>query len=124
MTALVCSCCSSCGSTRSSRDSCEVMAAEELLPAALDVMIPQAVLALRPAVMDRESDVPRDWLESLLRDAGKWPNGAKASRRLRPRPPLRAEGAPPDAEPAPQSAGPPLPGAQAPAGPGGAPPTG
>jgi hypothetical protein len=53
------------------------------------VLIPHAVLVLRLAVMDRESDVPRVWLESLLRDAVKWPNGAKASWRLRPRPLLR-----------------------------------
>jgi hypothetical protein len=90
ITALGGSCCSSCGCTRSSRDRCEVLAVDELLLAARDVLIPHAVLVLRPAVIDRESDVPRDRLESLLRDALKWPNGAKASWRLRPRPVLRA----------------------------------
>jgi hypothetical protein len=104
ITALGGSCCSSCGSTRSSRDRCEVLAAEELLLAARDVLIPQAVLELKPAVMDRESDVPCDWLVSLLRDAVKWPNGANASGRLRPRPLLRPCVSLTDAESATESA--------------------
>ena len=45
-----------------------VRAAEELAPAAREVLIPQAVLALMPAVIDRESDVPRERLESRLAD--------------------------------------------------------
>jgi hypothetical protein len=80
------SCCSSCGSTRNSRERCAVRAAEELALAALEVLIPHAVLELMPAVTARESDVPRDWLASRLRDAVKWPNGAKVSWRVRPRP--------------------------------------
>src|SRR5208282_1819533 len=86
ITALGGSCCSSCGSTRNSRDRCAVRAAEELVPSAVEVLIPQAVLELMPSVIDRESDVPCDWLESAFRDPVTWPNGAKASWRAVPRP--------------------------------------
>ena len=83
------SCCSSCGSTRNSRDRCAVRAAEELAPTAVDVLIPHAVLSLMPSVIDRESDVPCEELESLLRVPVTWPNGAKASWRAAARPLLR-----------------------------------
>src|SRR6266702_2081300 len=68
ITALGGSCCSSCCSTRNSRDRCAVRAAEELVLTALEVLIPQAVLELMPAVMDRESDVPRERLAPWLTD--------------------------------------------------------
>jgi hypothetical protein len=80
------SCCSSCASTRNSRERCAVLAAEELVLAALEVLIPHAAAELTPAVTDRESDVPCDWLESRLCDCVKWPNGAKASWRVCPCP--------------------------------------
>ena len=89
ITALGGSCCSSCGSTRSSRDRCTVRAAEELAPAAREVLIPQAVLALMPAVIDRESDVPREWLESRLADPVTGASGANEPWRL-PAPPAAA----------------------------------
>ena len=55
----------------------------------VEVLIPQAVLALMPSVIDRESDVPRELLVSRLADPVTWPNGANESWRLRPRPLLR-----------------------------------
>ena len=53
------------------------------------MLIPQAVLALMPAVIDRESDVPRERLESRLADPVTGASGANEPWRLRPRPLLR-----------------------------------
>ena len=98
------SCCSSCCSTRNSRDRCEVLASEALALSALDVLTPHDVPELMPSVMDSESDVPRETLESLLTVPVKSPNGAKAPCWLRPRPRLRPEVLLTDAESATESA--------------------
>src|ERR1700745_228882 len=58
--ALVGSCWSSCCSTRNSRERCMARASDSLSPIALDVVIPQAVLALTLALTDSLSLVSRE----------------------------------------------------------------
>jgi hypothetical protein len=62
-----------------------VVAAESVAPTALDVLQPQEVPVLTPAVMDRESHTAADELRSRLADPVKSANGAKSPGRLRPR---------------------------------------
>ena len=61
------------------------MAAESVPPTARDVLQPQDVPALIPAVMDRESHTAADELRSLLADPVKSATGAKAPGLLWPR---------------------------------------
>jgi|SRR5580658_7478465 hypothetical protein len=58
--ALTGSCCSSDCSTRNSLDRCRAAATDSLLPAAAEVVRPQAVLRLRPALTDSEAVCARD----------------------------------------------------------------
>src|SRR5579875_3601898 len=58
------SCCSSCCSTRYSRVRCRARASDSLSPAAADVVIPHAVLAVMLALTD--------WLSPVLREPPAW----------------------------------------------------
>src|SRR5204862_179967 len=63
--ALAGSCWSSCCSTRNSRERCMARASDSLSPAALDVVIPQAVLVLTLVLTDS--------LSLVLRESPVWP---------------------------------------------------
>ena len=66
--ALAGSCCSSCCSTRNSRERCRASASDSLSPAALDVVIPHAVLVLTLALTDSLSLVLRESPVCALRE--------------------------------------------------------
>jgi hypothetical protein len=89
MTALAGSCWSSCGSTRNSRDRWLVRARAAFAPTAWEVLRPQDVPVLMPAVIDVESEVPVEVLVSRLTEPVKSPNGPAPPAWLRPRPRLR-----------------------------------
>jgi len=66
--ALAGSCWSSCCSTRNSRERCRARASDSLSPAALEVVIPHAVLVLTPSLSDSLSLVLRESLVWTLRE--------------------------------------------------------